>query len=62
MARIHTRMNIVGIRVQGLFYNRIKAYNWPEKVTTHPNIFYLKRSLAGQICVYHGNECEGYLI
>ena len=62
MPRIHTRTNNVDIRVQGLVYNYINTYVESEKVTTHPNVFYLQRLSAGQISVYHDNECEGYLI
>ena len=32
-----------------------------RKVSTDPNIFYLQKSLASQILVYHASEHEAYL-
>ena len=44
-------MNNVDTRVQGLLCNHNQIYDWSEIVSTHPDVFYLERSLAGQISV-----------
>ena len=40
----------------------IQIYNWPEKISTRPDVFYLRRSSVSQIHMYHGNEREWYLV